>query len=528
MDSITFKNFRKFKKETTFNLDMINVLVGPNSSGKSTLTKGIRLYLYNIKNLKINRDNIFNANPFFVFGGDVLNNPHIGTFGRALSKDADESNIVFSATFVDLVIEMTVSRYSVNLKNEDNSLIDYYDKTIAPIIKIVIFDKRVDTRFSYDFETRVQTAEYNVTGEVDYYSRWKQELENLKNDLKDAQSLKESEEISSEIATLENCLKLNFKEKVTWYSDLLYEQKTDDILWNLVHGWTEVINSDTPEKYKDKNRDFYQAMLRQEGAGLFYFLKIRDEILDNRYYVYSDSIQNIEAHSVTRSIVYNISDKNDYMAQTICEYMNENIKEEAPEKKFINKWMKKFEIGEDFRIESYGGESYKMEIIEDVNRSQEAVPLLDKGIGNNQIMILLLRLATIMHQNRNKLIPCIINVEEPEQNLHPQWQSLLAELFYEVYQYPKNNNQESWGITLLVETHSEYLVRQVQVITAKCFKRGDDGVPFSVCYFTGKNDNPYYEMGFQKNGKFERPFGTGFFNVADDAAMELFDLEDEN
>ena len=35
-------------------------------------------------------------------------------------------------------------------------------------------------------------------------------------------------------------------------------------------------------------------------------------------------------------------------------------------------------------------------------------------------------------------------------------------------------------------------------------------------------------MGFQKNGKFERQFGIGFFNVADDEAMELFDLDDED
>ena len=54
MDSITFKNFRQFKDETTFDLKNINILVGKNNSGKSTLTKGLRLYLDNLKNLRIN------------------------------------------------------------------------------------------------------------------------------------------------------------------------------------------------------------------------------------------------------------------------------------------------------------------------------------------------------------------------------------------------------------------------------------------------------------------------------------------
>jgi hypothetical protein len=43
----------------------------------------------------------------------------------------------------------------------------------------------------------------------------------------------------------------------------------------------------------------------------------------------------------------------------------------------------------------------------------------------------------------------------------------------------------------------------------------------------GKKSLPLYDMGFQRNGRFEREFGEGFYNVADDSAMELFDLENE-
>lgn len=522
MDSITFKNFRKFKEETTFDLNMINILVGPNSSGKSTLTKGLRLYLYNLQNLKIYNDNLFNTNPFFVFGGNVLNNPHIGTFGRALSKGADEDIIVFRAQFLDLSIETTVSRYSFNLKKRDGSLIDYFDKTIAPITKIVIFDKRVDARFSYDFENQVQTAEFNVTGEVDYYSRWRQELADLIREIREH----ESSWRTTKRDDLEECVKMEIRNKMTWYSDLLYVQETTDLLHNLMHSWREIIRGDKQGKEYEENKEFKEFIFRG-GGSLAYIWNILDDATEDFFYVNSEYNQCIEAHAVTRSIVYNISDKNDYMAQTICDFMNENIKDGDSEKEFIRVWMKKFDIGEDFRIESYGGESYKMEIVEDMNQPGAAVPLLDKGIGDNQLMILLMRLATIMHKDKSNFIPRTIIVEEPEQNLHPKWQSLLADLFYEVYQYPKKTNQESWGFTLLVETHSEYLVRRVQVLTAMCYKQGKEDVPFTVFYFTGNNNNPYYDMGFQRNGKFEKPFGEGFFNVADDEAMKLFDLDNK-
>ena len=158
MDSITFKNFRKFKEETTFELNNINILVGPNNSGKSTLTKGLRLYLYNIQNLKVAK----RFKPFFDFNCSVFNNPHIGTFGRAISKDADSNDITFSACYNNFAIKTIVSRYSVHFKDSEGNLRDYYNSTTAPITKIIFFIHNLDTRFTFDFEEGTLTRENNV------------------------------------------------------------------------------------------------------------------------------------------------------------------------------------------------------------------------------------------------------------------------------------------------------------------------------------------------------------------------------
>ena len=180
MDSITFKNFRKFKEETTFELNDINILVGPNNSGKSTLTKGLRLYLWNILNLMANGDNIFSIRPFFQFGGNVFDNPHVGTFGRALSKDTDSIDIDFSARFFNTIIDTTVSRYSKHSKDSKGNPIDYFNKTFAPITRIIISNLDYDTTYYFDFEEGNYSIQFNVTGKGEYYTKWEDRLKELK------------------------------------------------------------------------------------------------------------------------------------------------------------------------------------------------------------------------------------------------------------------------------------------------------------------------------------------------------------
>ena len=528
MISISFKNFRKFKEEITFDLNSINFLVGKNSSGKSTLTKGYRLYLNNIQNLQTNSNNIFSYRPLFQFGGDSFDNPHIGTFGRALSKDADDNNIYFTFSFSDLVIRTTVSRYSCHYKNGDNEPIDFMDKTSAPITKIDFRMISLDAQFTFDFENESFIAEFNKTGNVDYYDIWKKKIASIEEMLKRNDIPTGTKEMmASESNRLKKCVDLEWKENYKYSSKLKSIKENGTRFQGQLYMMliNELMYIDSTAIRTNSNRFYQIKMVELWGA---YIKQIMDELTQRfRYFINKISIKNIEAHSVTRSLVYNISDKNDYMAQTILNYINENIKNEDPEKEFINKWMQYFEIGRDFVIDNYGGESYKMEIIEDTDNPEHTTPLLDKGVGSNQLMILLLQLATTLHKNRSNFVPSTLIIEEPEQNLHPALQSKLADLFFEVYQYPLKLNKKSLGITFLIETHSEYIVRRTQVLVAKLFKKGEEYNPFKVFYVTGDKKTPSFEMGFQNNGKFEKSFGEGFYDVADDAAMELFDLDNE-
>lgn len=104
-----------------------------------------------------------------------------------------------------------------------------------------------------------------------------------------------------------------------------------------------------------------------------------------------------------------------------------------------------------------------------------------------------------------------IIIEEPEIHLHPNFQSLLTDMFIEALQL--------YNIHFIIETHSEYLIRRLQLKVAEKKISAKD---ISVIYVNA--DRKPYDMGLNESGIFKKDFGTGFFDEADNAAIQLFDL----
>jgi hypothetical protein len=234
------------------------------------------------------------------------------------------------------------------------------------------------------------------------------------------------------------------------------------------------------------------------------------------------NIEYISAHAANQNTIYNTNDLNDYIAQTVHGFWREKIAPGDSEYEFVREWMQKFEIGIDFKIDALvPGEAYTVTIIEE---NGSVVPLADKGMGSIQMMILLFRIATIIFKKSQKRIDwmscwmtSIIIIEEPEQNLHPKMQSYLADLFYYLAKYE--------SLRMLIETHSEYLIRKSQVLVAEekysDQEELDDNNPFWV-YYLPSDDSAPYEMKYRTDGKFSNEFGTGFFDTASNLAFELF------
>ena len=230
----------------------------------------------------------------------------------------------------------------------------------------------------------------------------------------------------------------------------------------------------------------------------------------------SINIEYITAHAANQNTIYNTADRNDYIAQTVHEFVRAKIAIGEDEYVFVREWMNEFGVGSDFSIMSIDGEAYRVKV-RDTDGSE--VNLADKGMGSIQMMILLLRLATILRINRlrniaahglfieEEFLPTII-IEEPEQNLHPRLQSKLADLF--------NFLNKKYHCKFIVETHSEYLIRKTQVIVSENDyideKDLEENNPFKVYYFPCE-DIPYM-MQYTRSGRFANKFGEGFFDEA--------------
>lgn len=185
-------------------------------------------------------------------------------------------------------------------------------------------------------------------------------------------------------------------------------------------------------------------------------------------------------------------------------------------------WLKKFKIGES--IEFITNEDYQ-DVVK-INGKNGSSRLVDQGFGISQLIPIISLLSNPAPSRQNQYddeswsSDSLFLIEEPEANLHPNFQSLLADMFIDAsYKYYHQ---------LLIETHSEYLVRKFQYWVAKGKIRPDDII---IYYFDNQNENPgvkdvvINKISINKDGSLSEPFGEGFFDEADKIALELFLLK---
>ena len=107
-----------------------------------------------------------------------------------------------------------------------------------------------------------------------------------------------------------------------------------------------------------------------------------------------------------------------------------------------------------------------------------------------------------------------IAVEEPEIHLHPAFQSKLADMFASAAEY---------NIHFIVETHSEYLIRKLQVMVADkdCNLKSES---VSLNYVDKGEDGISYNkpITIKEDGDLSDSFGPGFYDEADALAIQLF------
>lgn len=574
--TIGFQNFRRFATFPSMLFGDITVLVGGNNSGKSTIVKALLLCVDNLRLMRMSDRRRSESNsflsfskPLFRFDASELHDVKIKEFARAIHNkpviDNDSLSVVKTkkkSLPTSMKFEFILSPFKfafVVSGNRDER------STYGDVDRILIEDLESHVRYTNDYsgnymsyevlnadadeelsltrklvkdlkdaQTRLQKA--NDEGDLEAITDITSSLDKIKMQISSMLNLDEDKEYEFTERELEtelfNSLLKSRNPYKALYDDLplsiSYNEVNEPVVLNVI---SNIINFATSKGVAPKdngNPNDYAAAMEEFSLMEGYRKAIKQDIdvLNQSKRKLSNllntlSVEYISAHAANQNTIYNTSDLNDYIAQTVHGFWRERIAPGDYEYDFVREWMQKFEIGIDFKIDALvPGEAYTVTITEE---SGSIVPLADKGMGSIQMMILLLRIATILYKNKQKdkngqfdWITSIIVIEEPEQNLHPKMQSYLADLFHFLAKWKR--------IRMLIETHSEYLIRKSQVIVANEKFEDDEDLRnnnlFKV-YYLPSDDTVPYEMKYRTDGKFSNEFGTGFF---DEANNLLFDI----
>lgn len=579
MNTIGFSNFRRFATFPEMDLGDITLLVGGNNSGKSTLVKALLLCIDNAKLMPtVTKTNILGwAAPKFRFDANEWHDVKIKTFSRAihnkpvpvidLGSDEEKTELPSEMRFI---FTIGAFRFIIDVYGERDG-----DEVTGEVSYISIEDR--GNMVKYDISFKSHDMCYSVLGSTseretlikrlyrDYKSA-KEDLEKLSDEGSDIAAIStQSEKVASlekrieefvnpednelpEDFDYEKVLRQQFRNfhaheytTTSWdylplefYLGSISGNLLVDLIGNFIHfannpGAAAPKDIEDPNEYGVAIQEYTRIQsarkeLKQEED------KIRKSQDDLRNVLNSFKIEYITAHAANQNTIYNTADRNDYIAQTVHEFVRAKIARGQKEYDFVTFWMRKFGVGHDFDVISIDGEAYRVKIKDEDGSS---VNLADKGMGSIQLMILLLRLATILREYGTQNIvaleesdqlryPTII-IEEPEQNLHPKVQSLLADLFLFL-------NKEH-HCKFIVETHSEYLIRKTQVLVAQKDYKDEEDLkehnPFMVYFFEQNASDRPRRMDYAVSGAFKDKFGEGFFDEASKWDMTIIRKEFE-
>ena len=219
-------------------------------------------------------------------------------------------------------------------------------------------------------------------------------------------------------------------------------------------------------------------------------------------------------------------DNGDFVSNAILNYyeIDNCTVEDNVYHKFVCKWLERMDMGKDFAITKHSedGKSdfYSAEI---VARSGKRTDLCDMGSGTIHFVAICFTLLSLVDKHKGSHYVPLILIEEPEQNLHPMLQSHMANFLLDVSDlfaetYKENDPMRKIGLKIIVETHSEYIIRRSQILAKRFFSNGKIN-PFRVYYFP--TDGEPYDMEYREDGRFQKIFGEGFTDESSSLAYQL-------
>ena len=519
IDVLGLKNFRIFDDKNGFleELSSINILTGANNSGKSSIVKALQMLRNSIRDYK------------YPFNLDLNQQEHLlGDFDNILFKK-DNRNVEITlpylfmgmkSFFISLTFESSSTNNTYDARLRGIDIVDKADGTILfsfryreatdeeKVSDKVLFDKGQqeykkkaaensgkDTNIFNSFNFyNPEPFENPLVGYVEWHinlSKLKHYLNELRQVyeyyLKDKKrwtrdSFKNINEVAKDLFVIPSSFISSFKKD----ADL---DKWKDFVDNKIGNEPELI---AKEKVGERDFDADDFLLPPSEIEHILFYKA-SEILkrhlkwkesdddDNDYSViehcFGNGWESLLQRITTINYVSNIKEENarSYNATSNSPFIK-LLKSYASNgyygSDFMNKYLKAFEIGKKIVVEP--NPKYQSILVSITTLDGTKRELVDFGYGIKQLVLILMQISVLADKNKRSeyryddnwggdtiedtYVPSVLIIEEPESNLHPKWQSLLADMLAEA--------NRKFNIQMIIETHSEYLIRKFQTLVA--------------------------------------------------------------
>lgn len=253
---------------------------------------------------------------------------------------------------------------------------------------------------------------------------------------------------------------------------------------------------------------FEERILKEDYSSYKSKLKytLWEELLNQLYFL-KESIQKVHFSNISRDI------SSDYISELY--YAKENLNPERTKRIniLLEEALKFFKLGniEITKDEIFVAVQDNSKINDknlDVSYSKK-INVKNLGYGYSKIIPVILGLIKLSVTDVYSPYKDIFIIEEPEANLHPDFQSKLAEFFIWISKHFLSAN-------LIVETHSEYLIRKLQYLIAANEAKENQCVIYNFCNDEDvtRSNNKVREITINSDGQLSDGLAKGFFDEA--------------
>lgn len=497
MKSFRIKNIKSFMDSGEIEIKPITIFVGKNSCGKSSL---LRFPIVLAQTATSNTDSPI------MFYGKMLDygNYEDVVFGRK------QENIEFEIHYDVNINDLQDARYRMEREEDTFSTENMRDTWMK--VSIGKKDKKM-----YIDSVELYVDEKNISGFYYYKNNYKVKLNYCFND---GEFIEDKHEIILQSMNFDAFFPLyDSRERFSAIAGLVYNKTKEPIdekkgqeLYNKLYNNGNPFGENEYTEEENQIVKISDAFDYSSTLMSHIYHRFQIEAIITTYIgPFRENPERVYRDSETQSRDVGVKGEN-VSTLLIRDFHNKNKLIEA-----ISKWLKDT-MGYNLEIKDMGSNLFQIML---VNSEGVESNILDVGFGISQVLPIVTQIIRSSFISEKfvmgrKIDEETIYIEQPELHLHPAAQAELADLFVKCIMESNINKR------IVLETHSEHLIRKLQVLIAD--KENDFSNDMVKIYYVDKDEKGIAnveEMKILPNGKFEKKWPSGFFDKAHELSMEL-------